>query len=85
MYHLNDLREDPDFKYLNRDFHFVYQPKDPKVKKLLGRRVLIGAWRLHNYIGIDNARKLIKATKKIREDKVSIKYRKYGIVDIYSK
>lgn len=82
---IEDFRNKEEFKTLNRDFYFVFQPKEEFIIKTKGRRFLIGAWMLPNYIGKKNAFKLIEATKNLSKDKHSFKYRKFGRVDIYFK
>lgn len=66
----------------NKDFKIVFQPyaKENYDNK---RRFAVGAGRLEAYIGKDNAQTVFEKGMKIKTDKIRIKFRKHGIVDIY--
>lgn len=70
--------------YLNRNFRIVYEPKN---LEFTGgkRRLFVGAGRLADYIGEDNARMSFDRALASTGDKIRIKLRKLGIVDIYVK
>ena len=70
--------------YLNKNYRIVFQPKDTSA---CGgkRRFFVGAGRLEDYIGVNNAHQAIERAEASMEDKIRIKLRKYGIVDIYVK
>lgn len=66
---------------LKKEFDVVFQPND---KELYGkRRFLVSVNRLHEHIGLYNANQAILKALKSKDDKLRIKYRKFGIVDIY--
>lgn len=69
---------------LNREFRFTFQPKD---KEKFGgkRRFSVGAGRLAEYIGTDNAEKVLEKAWEMIEDKKRFKFRVQGIVDVYVK
>lgn len=69
---------------LNREFRFVFQPKDQE--KFGGkRRFAVGAGRLAEYIGEENAEKILSKAWDMLEDKKRFKLRVQGIVDVYVK
>lgn len=69
---------------LNREFRFVFQPKDQE--KFDGkRRFAVGAGRLADYIGAENAEKLLAKAWAMTDDKKRFKFRVQGIVDVYVK
>jgi hypothetical protein len=45
----------------------------------------VGAGQLYKYITDKNAETVIKATEKMKTDKKTIKFRKYGKIEIYVK
>lgn len=70
--------------YLNRNFRIVFQPKN--ADECGGkRRFLVGAGRLEDYIGTHNAHTSFERALASTEDKIRIRLRKFGIVDIYVK
>ena len=78
--------------YLNRNFRFVFEPKQDTgqfslnlFEKRSDKRFLLGAGQLSNYITEKNAETVIKATEKMKTDKKTIKFRKYGKIEIYVK
>lgn len=67
------------------DFNLVYQPS-PELRKIhKRRRFLISPRMLHEYVGPENAYKANKRAFDTSEDKLSIKLRKYGKLDFYTK
>ncbi len=67
-----------------RDYLLVYQPNQANVFSH-SRRFLVSANRLKNYIGQDNAEKVLEIADNLTMDKHRKRFRKYGIVDIYLK
>ena len=76
--------QSPDTEYINKNFRIVFQPKD---KALFNdnRRFAVGAGKLAEYIGADNAATCFEKADKIMTDKIRFKFRKQGIVDFYVK
>ena len=72
-----------EMKKLNRDFRIVFTEKKKIGKKR--KRHFVSANTLKIYIGEDNANKLIESMKSISIDKVTVKFRKYGKIEIYCK
>jgi hypothetical protein len=68
---------------LNRDFRIVFTEKKEIGKKR--KRHFVSANTLKIYIGEDNANKLIESMKSISIDKVTVRFRKYGKIEIYCK
>lgn len=68
----------------NKDFKIVFQPYN-KEEHGNKRRFAVGAGRLEVYIGKGNAETVFEKGMKIKTDKIRIKFRKHGIVDIYLK
>ena len=68
----------------NKEFRIVFQPKD---KALFDdkHRFAVGAGRLSEYIGKENAETCFSKAKDIKTDKIRFKFRKMGIVDFYLK
>lgn len=60
----------------------VYQPNP-----LLGlkRRFLVSPVQLHRYISTSNANKALQAAQNLITNKCTLKFRKYGKIDIYLK
>ena len=72
--------------YLNKNFRFVFTQKN--VDNLFypaNHRFLIGAGQIQRYIGIPNANNVITAALNSKTDKVTLKFRKYGKIEIYVK
>ena len=66
----------------NREFKIVFQPYN-KAEYQNKRRFGVGAGRLEVYIGKSNTEVVFKKGMELTKDKIRIKFRKYGIVDIY--
>lgn len=82
--------------YLNKNFRFVFSPNkynDSYYLPFLGKRIglfsrkrfLVSANQLSEYITEKNAKTVILATEKMKTDKMTIKFRKYGKIEIYVK
>lgn len=69
--------------YINRNFTIVIQPKE--AEKFGKRRFAVGAGRLAEYIGEENAKNCFEKADKITKDKIRFKFRVQGIVDFYLK
>lgn len=69
-------------KKFNKEFKIVFQPKE-KEKFNNKRRFAVGAGRLSIYIGESNAQVVFSKGEKLSDDKLRIKFRKHGIIDIY--
>ena len=69
-------------KKCNNEFKIVFQPKE-KEKFNNKRRFAVGAGRLSIYIGESNAQVVFSKGEKLSDDKLRIKFRKHGIIDIY--
>lgn len=83
-----------DITFLNNNFRFVFQPKINTIyciptldfeTQRKDKRFLVGAGKLAKYITEKNAETVIKSALKMRTDKLTLKFRKYGIIDIYVK
>ena len=74
----------PTTEYINKNFRIVFEPKD-KAAFNNNRRFGVGAGKLAEYIGADNAATCFKKSDEITTDKIRIKFRKMGIVDFYVK
>lgn len=68
--------------YLNHHFRFVLTYIDCNGKR---KRHFIGAGRLSEYLGEKNAETVQKYAISMKTDKYTVKFRKCGQVDIYSK
>lgn len=64
-----------------KDILIVFEPKD----KTLGRRFLVSKNTLHKYITENNANKVLKIAENQTLNKSTIKFRKYGKINIYLK
>lgn len=66
----------------NKIYRIVFQPKE-KEKFNNNRRFAVGAGRLDHYIGEEKAKICFDKAEKLTKDKIRIKFRETGIVDIY--
>jgi hypothetical protein len=66
------------------DFMLVYQPNQAFVISH-SRRFLVSFRTLHKYIGKKNANKAIREALILKLNKRRLRFRKFGIVDIYLK
>ena len=66
----------------NQEFKIVFQPYN-KSEYQNKRRFGVGAGRLEVYIGKSNAEVVFKKGMSLISDKLRIKFRKHGIIDIY--
>lgn len=69
---------------VNKEFRFTFQPKDPGLYEGK-KRFSVGAHSLHKYIGQKNAASVLATAMESTGDKVRIKFRKMGWVDVYAK
>lgn len=67
----------------NKDFRIVFQPKD--IERYGKRRFAIGAGKLAEYIGEDNAKVAFEKASGMMTDKLRVKFRVAGWVDFYVK
>lgn len=69
---------------LNREFKIVFQPKDPGN---FGdkRRFAVGAYSLGKYVGEMNAKTALSRALKSKDDKCTVRLRKHGRIDFYTK
>lgn len=70
-------------KSINNEAFFVYTPK-PNLG-LRNKRFLVSANRLSNYITDNNANKALQAFKNMQTNKTTLKFRKFGKIEIYLK
>ncbi|MDE5515138.1 hypothetical protein KRE43_05480 [Elizabethkingia meningoseptica] len=68
--------------YLNHHFRFVLTYFDIYGKR---KRHFVGAGRLSEYIGEKNAETIQKTAFSMKRDKHTVKFRKCGKIEIYSK
>ena len=79
--------------YLNKHFRFVYTPNRDLfisspgwyLENIKSNRFLIGGGSLGKYIGERNADTVQKSALNSKTDKVTLKFRKYGKIEIYVK
>lgn len=80
--------------FLNKNFRFVYQPKINVIyciptldfeTQRKDKRFLVGAGTLAKYITQRNAETVIKSALKMKTDKLTLKFRKYGKIEVYVK
>lgn len=86
-------------RYFNKHFRFVFTPKVNPSEDLIcwvadytdcpinrkNYRHLVGAGSIHKYIGRENANKVILAAQNSKTDKTTLKFRKWGKIEIYAK
>ncbi|CAM3900559.1 hypothetical protein I6H88_03170 [Elizabethkingia bruuniana] len=68
--------------YLNHHFRFVLTYYDHNGKR---QRHFVGAGQLSEYLGEKNAETVQKCANAMKRDKHTVKFRKCGQIDIYSK
>jgi len=76
--------------YFNNQFRFVFSPNEQNwytihLNKPFNKRFLIGAGQISNYVNEKNAETVLKTAEKMKTDKCTIKFRKYGKIEIYVK
>ena len=69
--------------YLNKNFRFVFTPKIKGIYK--SNRFYIGGGSIAKYVTAPNAETVQKTALNMKTDKVSLKFRKYGKIEIYVK
>lgn len=70
-----------EISWFNKNFRITYQEKDVTPR----RRHLVGAGRLHLYIGEDNARKCFEVARNSAKQAERFQFRKQGLIIFYSK
>ncbi|SNS02408.1 hypothetical protein [Flavobacterium sp. ov086] len=68
---------------MNKDYLIVFSPKD--TKKYINKRFLVSINQLKKYIGLENANKAVLKAETLDKDKLTLKYRSYGKIEIYLK
>ena len=68
---------------MNRDYLIVYSPKD--FTKYPNKRFLVSINQLKKYVGDLNANRTILKAEKLTTDKLTLKFRSYGKLEIYLK
>ena len=68
---------------LNKEFIIVFQPYQQEIYGK--RRFGVGAYSLKKYVGENNANNALQRALNMRTDKVRVRLRKHGIIDIYLK
>ena len=81
--YLNIEWTDFDSKVVNREFLVKFRPKDAQGNELKSR--LIGGGQLPKHVGQENAFRAVLRALRSGEDKTTIKLRKYGRIDFYTK
>jgi hypothetical protein len=71
-------------KNLNYHFKVVFSPKEPQMYQDR-KRFYISINRLSFYVGQNNSLAVITALKVCTTDKSTMRFRKYGKLEIYSK
>jgi len=86
-----------DITWFNKNFRFVFTPNYlnhefdrflifSKIKpKRSHTRYLVGAGRLSYWLTSKNAETVLKTAEKMKTDKSTVKFRKYGKIEIYVK
>ena len=69
---------------INKNFRIVFQPKN-KEKFDNKRRFFVSAAMLEDYIGKSNSEVVFKKVWNSKTDKIRLKFRENGIVDVYVK
>ena len=69
--------------FLNKNFRFVFSPKIKGVYK--SKRFYVGGGSLSLYISPSNAYIVQKRCLSMKTDKHTLKFRKFGKIDIYVK
>lgn len=68
----------------NKEFYFVYSPSKGLYPDF-SPRFLVSVNTLKKYIGENNANKVILKASCLIHDKCTLRFRKYGKIDIYLK
>ena len=68
---------------LNRNYRIVYTPKNKEQYNY--KRFFVSPYQLSSYIGFCNANKVVRTALSMRVDKSTLKFRKYGKIEIYLK
>lgn len=65
------------------DSLFVFEPKQPHF--YTNNRFLVSSTRLHFYIGLNNANKCLLRNSLQKTNKITLRFRTFGKIDIYLK
>jgi hypothetical protein len=78
---------DAEISYYEKNFRIVYQPYKRNDLILLNRsrRFFVGSGQLGLYIGSKNAETVFRKANEMKTDKLRLKFREHGIVDVYVK
>ena len=68
---------------MNKDYLIVFTSKD--FTKYPNKRFLVSVNQLKKYVGDSNANKAILKAKELTVDKLTLKFRSYGKIEIYLK
>lgn len=68
---------------MNKDYLIVFTPLEKR--KYINKRFLVSINQLKNYIGLDNANKAFLKAQNLKTNKLTLKYRTYGKIEIYLK
>lgn len=68
---------------VNKHFRIVFTPKDPK--QYINKRFLVSANQLYKYVTYTNAQEAFNEAFSCPLYKFTIKFRKYGKLEFYSK
>lgn len=68
---------------LNKDYRIVYTPKN--CTKYKYKRFFVLAYQLSNYISQENVNKCVLKALSMQTDKITLRFRKYGKIEIYLK
>lgn len=82
-----------DITWFNKNFRFVYTPNLTTSDMILNsliwginyKRFLVGSGSLSYWIGKKNSETVLKTAEKMKTDKSTVKFRKYGKIEIYVK
>lgn len=68
---------------MNKDYLIVFTPVEKR--KYINKRFLVSMNQLKKYIGLNNANKAFLKAENLKTNKLTLKYRTYGKIEIYLK
>jgi hypothetical protein len=68
---------------MNKDYLIVFTPLEKR--KYINKRFLVSINQLKKYIGQNNANKAFVKAENLKTNKLTLKYRTYGKIEIYLK
>lgn len=73
--------------YYEKNFRIVYQPYKRSDLILLNRsrRFYVGSGQLSLYLGTKNAETVFRKADEMKGDKMRLRFREHGIIDVYVK